>query len=418
MKKKIIIAGTVLIVLVGGIGIKIVHSHIENQATHTSTNYEYKNSESEKDDTTSELIDGLPSRDEVNTTPDSIFCLVNKEYSLPSDYEPNDLIVPNVSFNIDYESEKRYMRKEAALALESLCQDALSEGLEIFAISGYRSYERQQEIYENNLKTRGTTHTNQYSAKPGYSEHQTGLVMDVSCESEGFDLQESFGETPEGIWLAQNCAKYGFVIRYPEGKENITGYAYEPWHIRYLGIELATYLTENNLTLDEYYYYEPNFDFITDESEYINDTSSYSSNNDSSTSYTPTYSTTPSASNNINYNQNNSGNTYNENNNTSSSTSTPATTVSPVNPSPSVEPSISPTPETPEVDPAEPEESAPVVTETTTPSPSPSASTTPSVAPSHTAPLPSPSASVPSTEPQPDDSEEESATSENETIIE
>lgn len=416
MKKKIIIAGTVLVVLVGGIGIKVVHSHIENQATHTSTNHEYNNSESEKDDTTSELIDGLPSRDEVNTTPDSIFCLVNKEYSLPSDYEPNDLVVPDVSFNIDYESEKRYMREEAALALESLCQDALSEGLEIFAISGYRSYERQQEIYENNLKTRGTTHTNQYSAKPGYSEHQTGLVMDVSCESEGFDLQESFGETPEGIWLAQNCAKYGFVIRYPEGKENITGYAYEPWHIRYLGVELATYLTENNLTLDEYYYYEPSFEFITDESEYINDTPSYSS--DSSTSYTPIYSPTPSASTDTNYNQTNSGNTYNENSNTSSSTSTPATTVSPVNPSPSVEPSISPTPETPEVDPEEPEESAPVATETTTPSPSPSANTTPSVAPSHTAPSPSPSASVPSTEPQPDDSEEESATSETETIIE
>lgn len=416
MKKKIIIAGTVLVVLVGGIGIKVVHSHIENQATHTSTNHEYNNSESEKDNTTSELIDGLPSRDEVNTTPDSIFCLVNKEYSLPSDYEPNDLVVPDVSFNIDYESEKRYMREEAALALESLCQDALSEGLEIFAISGYRSYERQQEIYENNLKTRGTTHTNQYSAKPGYSEHQTGLVMDVSCESEGFDLQESFGETPEGIWLAQNCAKYGFVIRYPEGKENITGYAYEPWHIRYLGVELATYLTENNLTLDEYYYYEPSFEFITDESEYINDTPSYSS--DSSTSYTPIYSPTPSASTDTNYNQTNSGNTYNENNNTSSSTSTPATTVSPVNPSPSVEPSISPTPETPEVDPEEPDESAPVATETTTPSPSPSASTTPSVAPSHTAPSPSPSASVPSTEPQPDDSEEESATIETETIIE
>ncbi len=279
MKKKIIIASAVLIVLASGFGVS--HAYIAyKEAAHTSSNNRYYTEDigslKEKPlPTIEECLSeaDLPTREKIVTTPGSIFCLVNKEYSLPSDYVPEDLVVPDVKFSIDYESEKKYMRKVAADSLEEMFKAAKDEKLELIAVSGYRSYQRQQEIYEKNLKTRGTSHTNQYSAKPGYSEHQTGLVMDISCQSENFDLQESFGETPEGIWVAENAHLYGYIIRYPEEKCNITGYAYEPWHLRYVGVAMSTYLYQHNLTLDEYYHYKPSFDFITGKDQYINDTS-------------------------------------------------------------------------------------------------------------------------------------------------
>lgn len=404
MKKKIIIAGAILVVLAGGVGGTFAYSSWKNNATHTSSRNEYyynEDNDAKADEITASQnpMETLPSRDEVDTTPDSIYCLVNKDYSLPSDYEPNDLVIPNVSFSIDYESEKKYLRQDASDALEKLFQAALEENFELVAVSGYRSYERQQEIYETNLKTRGTTHTNQYSAKPGYSEHQTGLVMDISCESEHYDLQESFGETPEGIWVAQNCAKYGFIIRYPEDKCDITGYAYEPWHLRYVGVTMAEYLTENTLTLDEYYYYEPSYDFITDESEYINDAVDYSSSN------TPAaYSPTPSASPQTSTNQiNNTGNT---NNSTSTPSYAPVTSTRPVTPSQGTVTSTAPVTEAPENTTDGPEENTPDVTASALPSPSASPSAEPSVSPSHTAPSASPSANPTTSAPQPVPSEE------------
>lgn len=407
MKKKIIIAGAILIVLVGGVVGTLVHSALKNKATHTSNSNEYyynEESNINRDEVTVSLdpMAVLPSRDEVNTTPDSIYCLVNKEYSLPADYKPDDLVIPNVSFNIDYDSEKKYLRQEASDALESLFEAAKKEGLELFAVSGYRSYARQQEIYETNLKTRGTTHTNQYSAKPGYSEHQTGLVMDISCESEHYDLQESFGETPEGIWVSENCAKYGFIIRYPEDKCEITGYAYEPWHLRYVGVTMATFLTENTLTLDEYYYYEPSYDFITDESEYINDAEDYSSS-----SSALTYSPTPSALPNTMTNQiNNSNDTNNSNSTPSNST---VTSTKPATPSQAPAVSTAPVTEVPETNTEEPEESTPDITVSAVPSPSVSASTEPSVQPSQSAPSAAPSVNPTPSASQPVPSEDSSS---------
>ncbi|MBQ7864550.1 MAG: M15 family metallopeptidase [Lachnospiraceae bacterium] len=150
--------------------------------------------------------------------------------------------------------DKRKLKKVAAEALEELYAAALTEeGLTIYGISGYRSFDRQYDIYGANLITKGTRHTNLYSAAPGNSEHQTGLAIDVSCQSIGFALVERFENTPEGIWLKDNCWRFGFILRYPKDKERITGYAYEPWHIRYVGVPLAYYLYTNNLTLEEYY---------------------------------------------------------------------------------------------------------------------------------------------------------------------
>jgi len=187
---------------------------------------------------------------------DDITILVNKEYVLPANYVPEDLVAPDVFFSFSEYSDKRLLRQEAATALEKLFYAASEEGLTLAGVSGYRSYNRQFEIYAANLIKKGIEHTNRYSAMPGSSEHQTGLSIDVSTKSINYRLSTVFADTKEGQWLASNAHNYGYIIRFPDGKSHITGFSYEPWHIRYVGVELATYLYQNDLTLDEYYGYE------------------------------------------------------------------------------------------------------------------------------------------------------------------
>lgn len=215
-----------------------------------------------------EFINTIP---EIDITPDSYTVLVNKEYSLPEDYVPNDLVVPDILFYMNYYDAKKLMRQDAATALEQLFQAAENAGLSLYAISGYRSYQRQEEIYNNNIETKGLEATNSVSAMPGHSEHQTGLAMDVSTSSIHNQLEEVFAGTPEGKWLVDNAHLYGYILRYPKNKSSITGYAYEPWHIRYVGIPLATYLHDNDLTLEEYYHYTSNNDLSNSDSFHSKD---------------------------------------------------------------------------------------------------------------------------------------------------
>lgn len=184
---------------------------------------------------------------------DSIHTMVNKLNDLDPEYIPSDLVEPNVRFSFDGKDEKRQMRSEAAKALEELFKGAESEGISLVAVSGYRSYNRQKYLFENYIKTMGEEAARKVSAQPGQSEHQTGLAMDVSCEAAGYGLIEAMGEMPEGIWLKENAHNYGFVVRYAADKTEITGYNYEPWHIRYIGKKIAANLYENSLTLEEFY---------------------------------------------------------------------------------------------------------------------------------------------------------------------
>ncbi|MBA4601792.1 M15 family metallopeptidase [Thermoactinomyces mirandus] len=186
-------------------------------------------------------------------TPSSLTIIVNKDRELPADYVPPDLVKPDVSFSSMGWSEKKLMRKEAAEALEKLFQAAGKEGVKLVAVSGYRSYERQQQTYQSALKRKGQASTSRYNARPGQSEHQTGLAMDVSTPSVDCQLNESFGETEAGRWLENHAAEFGFIIRYGKGKEEVTGYSYEPWHIRYVGKELATILKQKGLAMEEYF---------------------------------------------------------------------------------------------------------------------------------------------------------------------
>ncbi|MBO8162802.1 MAG: M15 family metallopeptidase [Brevibacillus sp.] len=181
-----------------------------------------------------------------------VMVVVNKHRELPPDYVPNDLVQPNIPFSFKGDDPKKLMRREAALALEQLFAQAAAENIQLAGVSGYRSYERQKAIFTWNAQQQGAEEANRTSAVPGQSEHQTGLAMDVSSPSVGYALVERFGETTEGKWLAENAPKYGFIIRYPKGKEHITGYSYEPWHLRYVGKEAAQEITAKGLTLEEY----------------------------------------------------------------------------------------------------------------------------------------------------------------------
>jgi zinc D-Ala-D-Ala carboxypeptidase len=175
--------------------------------------------------------------------PASIWVVVNKQRPLdPLAYVPSDLT------SIDGQQ----MRAEAATALQKLIDAAKDEGYELKPLSGYRSYSYQKTVYNREVANYGQATADTQSAKPGHSEHQTGLAMDVG--GGGCNIDDCFGNTNEGKWVAANAYKYGFVVRYIAGKESVTGYRAEPWHIRYVGIELATEMHNTGVaTLEEFF---------------------------------------------------------------------------------------------------------------------------------------------------------------------
>lgn len=177
--------------------------------------------------------------------------LVNKDHGLGEDYKPEDLQkVKSVSTDRDPAYQK--LRKKAAAAFNKLTAAAKKKGFTLCLTSGFRSYAYQRVLYEQYINEDGKSRAEQYSARPGYSEHQTGLCADVTSPSVNGQLVQAFGGTEEGKWLEKNAYRYGFIIRYPKGKDDITGYEYEPWHIRYVGREAAEEIYKKELTLEEY----------------------------------------------------------------------------------------------------------------------------------------------------------------------
>lgn len=189
----------------------------------------------------------------VAADPESVAVLVNKEYALPEDYKPEDLVYPDVRFTFKEKIEKRKMRKEAASALEELFAGAEKDNIYLAGVSAYRSHSTQTSLFNRYVKKDGLEKAKTYSAVPGHSEHETGLAIDVSGSDGKCAAEDCFGGTKEADWLAKYAHEYGFIIRYPEGKENITGYKYEPWHLRYVGKEIAADIVEREITLEEYY---------------------------------------------------------------------------------------------------------------------------------------------------------------------
>ncbi|MBC1387644.1 D-alanyl-D-alanine carboxypeptidase family protein [Listeria innocua] len=185
---------------------------------------------------------------------ENILVLANKDYSLQPTYTPPDLVRPNVTFSFGNEQvEKAQLRKEAGTALEEMFKAANQDGKKLFAVSGYRSYKRQQEVFQAEVNSKGDKKAREAVAYPGTSEHQTGLAMDISSENQSYELTEAFGNTPEGKWLEENAHNYGFILRYMKGREDITKYQYESWHYRYVGKDAATIIYKNNWTLEEFF---------------------------------------------------------------------------------------------------------------------------------------------------------------------
>lgn len=177
--------------------------------------------------------------------------LVNKTHGLKKSYEPEDLKKVKSTAK-DRDAQYQKLRRAAAEAFNDLTAGAKKAGYKIKLTTGYRPYSYQKVLHKQYIDMDGKNKAEQYSAKPGYSEHQTGLCADVSSPSVNYQLVRKYGKTKAGKWLAENGHHYGFIIRYPEGKQNITGYEYEPWHIRYVGKEAATEIYEQQLTLEEY----------------------------------------------------------------------------------------------------------------------------------------------------------------------
>ena len=174
------------------------------------------------------------------------YVLVNKHRQLSSKYIPDDLVKIDEEYvKADGEIE---IERNVAKAFYDMAEAASEDGMELMVSSGYRSYEDQEEIMETYLELYGQNYVDNYVAKPGFSEHQTGMSLDVASKS-----VNTFVNSEEYSWMMDNAYKYGFILRYPKSKEDITGYKCEAWHYRYVGKEIAEYIHDNNITYDEYY---------------------------------------------------------------------------------------------------------------------------------------------------------------------
>jgi D-alanyl-D-alanine carboxypeptidase len=226
-KRKIIIGATLFVVLIG----LFIFFNKESADAPASV-------------TTTKAEPSFDTSKYSNSSSESIWVIVNKNRRLnPITYTPPDLTPVG---------NGQTMRKEAAAALQVMFQAATNEGLSLKPLSGYRSYTTQQTIYTNEVGRFGQSVADSQSAKPGYSEHQTGFAIDIG--GGGCGIEDCFGNTAEGKWVAANAYKYGFIVRYIPGKESITGYRAEPWHIRYIGTELSNEMHKRGITtLEEFF---------------------------------------------------------------------------------------------------------------------------------------------------------------------
>ncbi len=224
-----------------------VNSASDEQPKSTETNKStgQDSSTTEKTDTTPETPEKPEQQPDENgylpnqtlpTEPTYIkgILLANKIYPLPSTFAPEE-------------------NPEARQALNQMLEAAKQQGFDLVAFSGYRSFEYQTTLYNNYVNRDGQAAADRYSARPGYSEHQTGLAFDIGERGkEDLWLTEEFGETPAGQWLFAHAQEYGFILRFPQNKEEITGYMYESWHYRYVGKDIAREIAKQSITLEEY----------------------------------------------------------------------------------------------------------------------------------------------------------------------
>ncbi len=225
-------------------------SYYRKQLNDRYLNYQEKNPSLSIEDIVTHVNIGLDQPYYTNTkeTPflNTSYILSNKYLYMSESYIPNNL----EQIDSSYTSGKRLLVRDARLAFEQMAQDAKTQGYTIRAMSAYRSYQYQKDLYQRYVDQDGVETADTYSARPGFSEHQTGLVVDVDNKE---TIYTKFETTKEFLWMRENAHHYGFILRYPKGKEQITGYTYESWHYRYVGVEIAKKMKELDITFDEYY---------------------------------------------------------------------------------------------------------------------------------------------------------------------
>ena len=268
MKKIIMSIIVILIIVVGAIFIFSKDDESENKEVKTKKNdlasisyykkeykerydnYKKKNKELSNEDVITRVNIGLDNSYYTNTYktpyPNKDYILVNKYIYLGEDYVPDNL--EDISTN--YSRSGMRLVSSAKDAFETLAEQALKDNKKVIAMSSYRSYQYQVNLYNRYVANEGVNAADTYSARPGYSEHQTGLCVDVY---DGVIDYTNFEKSDSYNWMMDNAYKYGFILRYPKGKENITGYQYESWHYRYVGKKIAKYIHDNDITFDEYY---------------------------------------------------------------------------------------------------------------------------------------------------------------------
>ncbi len=189
----------------------------------------------------------------VFTDTESLLIVANKKHKLPDGYVPSDLVVPEIR-----QTQGCQMKAEAASMMKQMADAAAQEGVTLSISSAYRGEEYQRQLYNNYSASYGTETADTISSRPGYSDHQTGLAADFvegDGSLNGINFNQSFENTQSGVWLREHAHEYGFIMRYPKGKQEITGYAYEPWHFRYIGVDYATKIYETDVfeSFEEYF---------------------------------------------------------------------------------------------------------------------------------------------------------------------
>jgi D-alanyl-D-alanine carboxypeptidase len=253
MRKRAIILPIVIIVIgviLTGIGVFNLGRQSQVKAPAPST----QNTQSNSNPASSNENEQTFNKSRYSTTdPNSPWVIANKKHPLPSGFKPKDLVVPNVSLRLSKTEEQMQLNQVAATALEQLFAAAQRDGIALKLSSAYRSEALQKQFYDSYVARDGQAAADTYSARPGTSEHQTGLAADIIPNNDKCHLETCFAETPEGKWLATHAHEHGYVIRYLKGKDTSTGYQYEPWHIRYVGNDLSAELYKSNLTMEEFF---------------------------------------------------------------------------------------------------------------------------------------------------------------------
>lgn len=246
MKKRLLFVVPILVILAV---IIFAATHNKTPAPHTT------NTASNTTAQSSTKPAGFNKTRYSTTDPSSIWVVVNKQHPLnPKTYAP-DLVVPNITLRSNITGDERQVSKQMAPALESMAAGAKADGLTLTLESGYRSYNFQVNLYNSYVHSMGQATADTQSARPGYSEHQTGLASDLGgTTTPNCNVEQCFGGTPEGKWLAAHAYEYGFVIRYTTAKQDVTGYENEPWHVRYVGKDLAGEMHRTGIqTLEEFF---------------------------------------------------------------------------------------------------------------------------------------------------------------------